>query len=800
MIKNYLLTGLRNIYKNKTVSFINIFGLSVGISSCILIFLYVSNELSYDRQHTKADRIYRVTSILNLSGQDDNISYSSYMISPTMKADYPEVEEAVRLSPLPKQTLWYNDRVFQVEYIYFTDPEFFKIFDYEFLQGDPATALTEPQTIVITDELARTLFGTEEGALGKMLKFTLKSYKVTGVIKHVSDVSHITPNALISSSSMHKGLVDALSRDWFYMQQTNYVLFKHPIDKAVVEAKLATMVQNVIIPWLKSENVNGSITYKLQPLLDIRLNSSDFKHEYAQITNKSNIIIFSSIGFLILVIACINYLNLATARSARRSREVGIRKTAGASRGQLFFQFMGESMLTVFLSLIIALCFVELLLPGFNYLSGKSLTLNFSLGLVGALVVGVLIVGIFAGLYPAWFLSGFQPVKVLKTGQIPGSGAAIFRKVLVTVQFAIAVFMISCTLIVYGQMQYMKNKNPGFDNQRVLAFRVPGADTAFIDKFDAMEQELLANPDIEMASLASQVPGELWGKVLQYISYKGEKEERLMNIYGVDDRFLDLMKIPITKGRNFDKNSKADDTAAFIVNQAAVREFGWDNPFEVEIQNGFGYNGKIVGVINDYHFLPMQQPIEPLILVKKQGSQGGGVLLLKLGKHNTKATVAFADNVWKNYSKKYPAEYFFVDENFNSKYEAEDKRLKIFGYFSVVAIIVACLGLFGLVSYSIEQRTKEIGIRKVIGASTLQVAYVLIKSYILLILLAIVIAIPVAYIYMDEWLKDFAYHINPEIKYFLLAVLIAVFIALSTMFWQAMRAAWLNPATSLRYE
>ncbi|HYG16159.1 MAG TPA: FtsX-like permease family protein [Bacteroidia bacterium] len=799
MIKNYFLTALRNIYKNKTVSFINIFGLSVGISSCILIFLFVTNELNYDRHHTKADRIYRVTSILNLSGQDDNISYSSYMFSPTVKEDFPEVEEAVRLSPLPKQTLWFNERVFQVERLYFADPELFKILDYEFLQGDPNTALKEPQSIVVTDELARTLFGTED-ALGKMLKFTMKSYKVTGVIKHRPDISHIEVNGFLSISSMNPGLVSVLERDWFYMLQTNYVLFKNPINKEEFENKLKGMVDEKIVPWLKSENVNGSITYKLQALKDIRLNSSDFKHEYARVSNKSNIRIFSSIGFLILVIACINYLNLATARSARRSREVGIRKTAGASRSQLFYQFIGESMLTVFVSLIIALCFVELLLPAFNYLSGKSLALTFNLGLVSALLASVLIIGIFSGLYPAWFLSGFQPVKVLKTGQIPGSGSAIFRKLLVTVQFAIAVFMISCTLIVYGQMQYMKNKNPGFDNQRVLAFRIPGADTAFVSKFEVMKGELMSNPNIQKVSLASQVPGEFGGKVLQYIRYKGKAEEKLISIYSVDADFLDLMKIPLIKGRNFDENNEADDTAAFLVNQAAIREFGWDSTFGVELMNGFGYDGKVVGVINDYHFMPMQQPIEPLVLVKKAGGAGGGVMLLKLGESNVKETVAFAENTWKKYSKKYPTEYFFVDENFNSKYEAEDKRLKIFGYFSVIAIIVACLGLFGLVSYSIEQRTKEIGIRKVIGASTLQVVFVLIKSYLLLILLAIIIAIPCAYIYMNKWLTDFAYHITPGIQYFLLAVLAASLIALLTMLWQALKAAWLNPANSLKYE
>ena len=798
MIKNYIVTALRNIYKNKVVSFINIFGLSVGISSCILIFLYVSNELSYDNHHTKADRIYRVTSTLNLSGQTDNLTYSSYMLTPTMKADYPEVEEAVRLSPLPKQTLWYNERVFQTENIYFTDPEFFKIFDYEFLAGNPETALQEPRTIVITDKLAQQLFGTAEGALGKLLKFTLQTYKVTGVIKYRPDISHITPSALISIGSMHPDLVKALEVDWFYMMQTNYVLFKQKPDKAAFEAKLAKMVDEKIVPWLKSENVNGSITYKLQALKDIRLNSSDFKHEYANITSKSTIITFSSIGFLILVIACINYLNLATARSAKRSREVGIRKTAGASRGQLFMQFIGESLLTVLFSLIIALCFVELLLPAFNYLSGKSLSLTFDLGLVGALIVGVVIVGIFSGLYPAWFLSGFKPVKVLKTGQIPGSGSAIFRKALVTIQFAIAIFMISCTLIVYGQMQYMKTKNPGFDNQRVLAFRVPAADTAFMDKFDVMKSELLANPVIKQVSGASQVPGDFGGKLLQYINYEGKAEEKLMNIYGVDEEFLDMMKIPLVKGRNFSKDIKSDDTAAFLVNQAAVRAFGWKDPFSVELRNGFGYNGKIVGVVSDYHFMPLQQPIEPLLLVKKEGK--GGVLLLKLGEGDTKAAVNFAQNVWERYSKKYPTEYFFVDENFNNKYEAEDKRLKIFGYFSVVAIIIACLGLFGLISYSIEQRTKEIGIRKVIGASSLQVVVVLIKSYMLLILLAIVIAIPCAYWYMNSWLSEFAYHIQPSVSYFLVSIVIAAFIALTTMLWQAIKAAMSNPANSLRYE
>jgi putative ABC transport system permease protein len=315
-----------------------------------------------------------------------------------------------------------------------------------------------------------------------------------------------------------------------------------------------------------------------------------------------------------------------------------------------------------------------------------------------------------------------------------------------------------------------------------------------------MKGELTANPNIQKVALASQVPGEFGGKVLQYIRYKGKAEEKLISIYSVDEDFLDLMKIPLIKGRNFDKNNESDDTAAFLVNQAAVREFGWDSTFGVQLMNGFGYDGKVVGIINDYHFMPMQQPIEPLVLVKKPRGAGGGVMLLKLGDNNVKETVAFAENTWKKYSKKFPTEYFFVDENFNSKYEAEDKRLKIFGYFSIIAIIVACLGLFGLVSYSIEQRTKEIGIRKVIGASTLQVVFVLIKSYLLLILLGIVIAIPCAYIYMNKWLTDFAYHITPGIQYFLLAVLAASLIALITMLWQALKAAWLNPANSLKYE
>lgn len=798
MIKNYLITALRNIYKNKVVSFINIFGLSVGISSCILIFLYVTNEVSYDNHHTKADRIYRITSTLNLSGQSDNASFSSYMLTPTLNKDYPEVEEAVRLSPLPKLTLWYNEKVFQVENIYFTDPEYFEIFDYEFLHGNPKTALQEPQTIVITDKLARKLFGSVETALNKMIRFTRQSYKVTGVFKHNPDISHITPTGFISISSMPKGMVANLEKDWFYMAQTNYVLFKQKINPTAFESKLADLVTNTIEPWLKSENVNGSITYKLQALKDIRLNSSDFKYEYANISNKSNIVIFSSIGFLILVIACINYLNLATARSAKRSREVGIRKTAGASQTQLFMQFIGESLLTVFFSLIVALCFVELLLPSFNYLSGKSLALNFNLGFLGALLVGVLVIGIFSGLYPAWFLSSFKPVKVLKTGVIPGSGSAIFRKVLVTLQFAIAVFMISCTLIVYGQMQYVKTKDPGFDNQRLLAFKTPAADSAFMNKFDIIKNELLANPKIESASETTVVPGEFGGSVLQYINYNGKSEEKLMSIYGVDEEFLDIMKIPLIKGRNFSKDIKSDDTAAFLVNQAAVREFGWEDPFKVEIKNGFGYNGKVVGVINDYHFMPMQQPIEPLLLVKKRSP--AGIMLLKLAEGDVKASLGFAQNIWEKYSKKYPTEFFFVDENFNSKYEAENKRLKIFGYFSIIAIIIACLGLFGLISYSIEQRTKEIGIRKVIGASTTQIVLVLVKSYALLILLAIVIAIPFAYWYMNDWLTGFAYHINPSVTYFLLAIVIAALIALVTMLWQALKAAMSNPAKSLRYE
>ncbi|MES2690252.1 MAG: ABC transporter permease, partial [Bacteroidota bacterium] len=474
-----IITSLRVLWKNRFTTLINIAGLSVGIASCLFIFMFVQNELSYDKHHAKHERIYRVVSDLSLGGEDDKSGMSSFMLSPTLKADYPEVEEAVRLMPLGKQTMWVADKPYQFNDNLMSDGGFFSIFDYEFVDGDPKTALTQPQSVVITDEAALKMFGTTTDILGKMIRYARQSYAITGVVKDKKDLSHLYFNTIVSLSSLQPQMENTLKNDWFYLAQTNYILLNKETGGAAFESKLAELRNKYIVPWLKQVNSEGKITFRLQPLTQIHL-SNEYPAGYTKAGSRSYIYIFSLLAVFILIIACINYINLAIATSGKRAKEIGIRKTAGASTASLFRQFITESVLIVVQAVLLSLLWVQALLPLFNSITEKSLHVPYSFSLAGCLFLLIVIIGFVAGSYPALYLSRMQPALVLKSNKLPAGFSVWLRKALVVLQFFIAVSFMICTIVVYAQVNFIKQKDMGFNKDQVLVVSVPVQDTSFV--------------------------------------------------------------------------------------------------------------------------------------------------------------------------------------------------------------------------------------------------------------------------------------------------------------------------------
>lgn len=761
--------------------------------------MFVMDELNYDRYNTKHERIFRVTSDVKLSNQTDVISMSSFLLGPTLKQEYPEVEDAVRLMPVGKQTIWHGTQVHQLDEIFFTDSGFFNMFDYQFLAGNSKTALYEPYSIVLTDRTAIKFFGSPDSALNKMLKFTRASYKVTGVVRERRYNSHITFHALISISSLPPSFEEQLKSDWLYMAQANYVLLKEPSSTAQFEQHLIEVRKNKIDSQLIRDKVKGSITFHLQPLSDIHLNTT-YSFEYAKVSKRSYIYIFSIVALFILVLACINYMNLATARSSKRAKEVGIRKTSGANWSQLFYQFIGESFIITLIAVAFAICLVELLLPSFNNLTEKNLGLTAFADskVLFSLFSMLVLVGFFAGAYPAVVLSRYQPILALKNNQPGKGGNILIRKGLVIFQFGISIILIICTLVVFMQMQFMKNKDMGFNKAQTLVIKVPLPDSVLVSQLSEIKRELLQSPYITKVAASNELPGIDGGMLMQYVNYEGKTEERMMHTMSVDYDLFDLLDIKLIEGRSFSRDIKLDDTAAFIVNEAAVKKLGWTKPEKVSIENSLGYKGKIVGVVKDFNFQSLHHPVEPLLIMLSPNRAAH--MLLKLSHPDDAHVIPFIEKTWKKYSKKYPMEYFFLDQNFEQLYKTEERLLLVFSYFSLLTIIIACLGLFGLAAYSVENRTKEIGVRKAMGASVRGIVTLISSDFAILVLLSFIIAFPVAWYVMQNWLNDFAHRIQLGWQPFVFAGFLALLVAILTVSILAVRAAVRNPVVSLRYE
>jgi putative ABC transport system permease protein len=791
MVQNYLKIAFRNLKRNKIYSAINIIGLAIGMTCTIFLLLLIFYEFSFDRYHKNAENIYRIVK----GEMDKNIPYQATAppsMAAALKNEFPEIVETVRIDKYYNLIVRFKDTYFMESNIVRADPSIFKIFTFPFIKGNPETALAEPNCVVITKSTAKKYFGTEN-PINKELICGEKNYKITGILKDIPETSHF-----------HFDICFSLVEDRKYRMIDDgavytYILLPNNYPAKNLQGKLPEFVKKY--EGHPTSNIQFYNFY-LQPLTDIHLHSH-LEFELGINQKVSTIYLFSSIAFLILLIACINFMNLSTARSSLRAREIGIRKTAGASRKQLIGQLLGESFLLSFIATILAAGLVELLLPFFNNLAGRNLSLytgNFLITSV-LLVLFPLLVGLLAGIYPAFFLSAFRPVKILRKITNYSKSGLSLRQGLVTFQFLISTILIIVTAVIFRQFNFMRNADPGFNKEQVVAIST--------GSIEVLKNELLKNLYITNVSAVNALPGKsphisYWASKTNWNKYYKEIDEVV-----TDYNFLNILELELIDGRGFSLSFSTDVTSGFILNETAVKYFEIKDPIGHFFQSTpgiFHYKGNIIGVIKDFHYLSLHSPIRPLVIClgyidnSTNPVKNHGYLLAKITSGHIPEVMKFAEEKYKDIKPDTPFEYYFLDELFDQQYKNEAKLSRIFGMFTTITIFVSCLGLFGLATFSTDRRTKEIGIRKILGASVSNLVLLLTKEFLKLVLLANLIAWPIVWLIMTRWLQNFAFKIDIQIWLFFTASAIALVIALLTVSYQAIHTALANPVDALRYE
>lgn len=794
MIKNLILVALRNFRKDKGYSLLNILGLTIGITFSLLLLFYVIDELSYDRYHEKANRIVRVVSYVKEPENSMKWASSQFPLGPTLKKDYPEVEQSVRFVGADKVMYKNGDKQFYEQKMFYADSNLFEVFTYTFLEGNAKTALMEPNSMVLTQSLAEKYYGKGKMAVGQSLQNNRGAiFKITAVVKDVPKNSHIIFNGLISISTLPKGYSD----NWGQFNNYTYVLLRPNTNIAAFEKKLLPMYDKYMASIFTKFNIK--IHYGLQPITSIHLHS-DMTGEPEELGSMSYIYIFSSVALFMLIIACINYMNLATARSARRAKEIGIRKVMGSTRPQLIAQFLIESVLITIISLLLSMVVIYFLLPHFNRLSGKFISFGSLINPTTLLILLaiVMFVGFLGGSYPAFYLAKFQPLSVLKGVLAKSSSNVVLRRVLVVTQFTISMVMLICTSVVFGQLQYMRHKDLGFNKDHVLSVVADGRGD-ISGKVAAFQNEIRKNKDVLSVSSAENSPGGNNGSFnLFSVESKTGYVDKGIDCFGIDENYFKTLDINLVKGRNF--SGLSDTLHSIVVNEKMVKDFGWEEPIGKKVKFGgdtSGFYMEVVGVIKDFHVKSLYNPLAPLLLSYRPNSN---VMQVKIAGGNIAATVASMENTWKNIFPELSFQYTFLDQDFNSQYAADQKRGKIFTSFSSLTIIITCLGLLGLIAFTTEQRRKEISIRKVMGAGTPHIVFLIAMSFVLLVAVSCLIAFPVAYYFMHKWLGIFPYNEGLKVSTFLLSALVTLIIALLTVSFHTIRAAVANPVRSLRTE
>jgi len=802
MIKNYLKTGWRNIKRQKGYSFINIAGLALGMACAILIVFYIHHELSFDRFHKNADRISRV--VIDAAMQQNLITAPAAQMAfgPALAKDFPEVAAVVRVRPQSKAMVKYADRSSYETGLLYTDASIFDVFTFPLLAGNPKTALARANTVVLTERMAKKYF-RGENPLGRFLRLDDEAdFAVTGIMKDVPSRSHLQFDFLVSLETLF-GPNPELREDWGNINTPTYVLFRDRLGPKEVKPKLVGLVEERLGPLLKS--LGGTMTYSFQPLTKIHL-FSRFTIDFVAVTSSIQYIyIFAAIGLFIVVIACINFMNLATARSARRAREIGLRKVVGAGRLELFGQFLGEATTHSLLALAAALILVRLALPFFRSISGIDLRLGASqlAWLVPSFFGLALFVSLVAGSYPAIYLSALQPANTLKRGWKSGPGSTRFRHVLVVFQFLIGIVLIIGTGVVRRQLDFMRNRNLGFSPEQILVTRID--DPAIFPRIESVKARLKEIPGVVSAAMTQAVPGQMSEANIQPFVPEGisENEPFLFRQFSVDADLVPTLGLEIVRGRNFSRDMPTDSDA-LLVNEATARKLGWADPVGRKIKTPASYEAgeigwkekTVIGVVRDFHFLGLREQIEPFLLDLRTDSQ----LVVKLKTDRLSSTIRELERAWVEIDPVRPLDFFFLDGFFDAQYRAEERLSRLFSAFSGLSVAIACLGLFGLASFMAEQRAKEVAIRKVLGASVRGVLTRLSLEFLKLVVLATILAWPVAYFAMNAWLRNFAYRAALSPWTFVAAGAAALAIAFMTVAGQAYRAASSNPVDSLKYE
>ncbi|GEO04560.1 ABC transporter permease [Adhaeribacter aerolatus] len=810
MFRNYLKIAFRNMLRHKVYSFINLFGLTVGLTCCLLITLYITNELSYDKYHAKADRIYRVTR--NFVNQDGTVNLHLGNIAPPfgplLKSYFPDLKEVVRVLQNNAVVAVNPERTFNEEDIFFAEPAFFKIFTVPLLSGNPAKALNEPNTVMMTEKMAEKYF-PNQNPLGQVLRLDSQlNLKVTGVYESFPANSHFHPNFLVSFVTLEDSAVfgrENLRTNYGSNNFATYLLFPKDYPVKNVAAQFpAFLDKSMPAEGANAVKASSWTNLFLQKLTDIHL-YSHLDTELEENGDINTVYLFTAIALFILLIACINFMNLSTARSSIRAKEIGVRKVMGATQPHLVVQFLAESMLFALLAVFIALLLTKLMLPVMNSFTGRELsfTIQNSWLLALAMVGLAALVGLLAGSYPALFLASFQPVKVLKGKLTTGKNSISLRKVLVILQFAISVVLLVSTAVVYKQLSYLRNRALGLDKDHIVNLNYNS--TQLGPKYEAFRQELLSNAAIKEVGRSIGVPSDRllnsMGNARLQTADSMAASPVAFQYLGIDQDFIQTYKIKLLAGRNFSETYPTDDSMAFLLNESGAKLLGLNNP-----QEGIGRSleygnrkGRLVGVLQDFHFESMHEKIKPIIFIIPDGRQYSDISV-KLQGNNIAAGLAHLEKTWKKFLPENPFDYNFLDESFGRLYEAEQKQGLLFTIFAGIAILIACLGLFGLASFATEQRTKEIGIRKVLGASVSGIVTMLSKDFLKLVLLANIIAWPLAWYGMHRWLQDFAYRTTISWWIFGVAAVLALVVALLTVSSHATKAAVANPVKALKTE
>jgi putative ABC transport system permease protein len=807
MFKNYFKIAWRNLMRHKVYSGINIFGLAIGIAACLLILQYVTYELSYEDFQVNKERIYRVQQDRYDNGKlSTQWAAGAFGVGNAFKDAIPEIENYVKVVATGNVTTEVQNQPLKIEQVFFASGSFFNIFTNHLLSGDKNTALKEPNTAAVSETMARNIFGTTN-VIGKRLELNRNSsYLITAVFKDAPDNTQLKPNLLLSYSTFVKMNTDSSGdgpeRAWEWDGCLTYLLLRKDADVKKVEKKFVPVVEKFVGADMKK--YNAAVVYKLQPLKDIHL-YSHYMMEPGETGDGKTVYLLLGLAFFIVIIAWVNYINLATARAITRAREVGVRKAIGSRRNQLVFQFLSESAVMNGIALVLAILIVMIAIPGFNTLSGQKLSFTlfskyqFWLSLIALFITGVFL----SGLYPAFVLSGFKPIEVLKGNMGGTKQSAVLRKSLVIFQFAASLFLLIGTVTVYRQIEYMRRQSLGIDINHTLVVNAPivGIDSTYSKKMVAFKGELSQNTSIKNITVSTAIPGEPVGWNAGGIKLVGadENTQKQYRVIGVDYDYMKTFDLKLIAGRAFSKSFGSDDSAV-IFNRKAIEQLGFNKPEEALNKriDFWGRRYTIVGVTENFHQQSLQDAYEPLILRLIPGVNG--YLSVRTNGADAGKTINVVKAEWNKFFPGNTFDYFFLDEHFNDQYKADQRFGHVFGLFTGLAILVACMGLFGLASFTTIQRTKEIGIRKVLGASVFNILKLLYREFALLLLISFVIAVPVAWVATSNWLQGYAFRTGMHWTYFVLPFITIVLIALVTVSFQSIRAAISNPAKSLRTE